>query len=89
MVARMNSQYTLSTKLFFLFTFALLFTACTAGDAQFTEQNQAGFFYGLWHGVISFITLIIHLFNNGVMIYETSNTGGWYDFGFLVGVTSI
>jgi len=89
MEASMNSQYTLSIRFFFLFTFALLLTACTAGDAQFTEQNPAGFFYGLWHGIISFITLIIHIFNDGVMVYETTNTGGWYDFGFLIGVTSI
>lgn len=89
MEASMNSQHILSIKLLFLFCLVLLFTACTAGDAQFTEQNQAGFFYGLWHGVISFITLIVHIFNDGVMVYETTNTGGWYDFGFLIGVTSI
>ena len=85
----MNSQYTLNIKLFFLLSFVLLFTACTAGDAQFTEQEPAGFLHGLWHGVISFITLIIHIFNSGVMVYEITNTGGWYDFGFLLGVTSI
>ena len=89
MEASMNSQFKLSIRFFFLFSFVLLFTACTAGDAQFTEINQAGFFYGLWHGIISFITLIVHIFNDGVMVYETTNTGGWYDFGFLVGVTSI
>ena len=89
METNMYSQYKLSIRLFFLFSLALIFTACTAGDAQFTEINQAGFFYGLWHGVISFITLIIHIFNDGIMVYETTNTGGWYDFGFLIGVTSI
>lgn len=85
----MDAQYTLSSRLYFLFSFTFLLTACTAGDAQFTDQNQAGFFYGLWHGVISFITLIIHIFNDGVMVYEKMNTGGWYDLGFLIGVTSI
>ena len=89
MEAIMNSQHKLSTKFLFLFSFVLLLTACTAGDAQFSEQEPAGFFYGIWHGIISFITLIIHIFNDGVMVYETSNTGGWYDFGFLFGVTSI
>lgn len=85
----MNLQYTLKIRLFFLLSFFFLFTACTAGDAQFTEQEPAGFFYGLWHGVISFVTLIIHIFNDGVMVYETTNTGGWYDFGFLIGAVSI
>lgn len=82
----MNSY---NIKYFPLFSFVIFLTACTAGDAQFTEQSPAGFFYGLWHGVISFISLIIHLFNDGVLVYETNNTGGWYDFGFLVGVSSV
>jgi hypothetical protein len=82
----MNSY---NIKYFLLFSFVIFLTACTAGDAQFTEQSPAGFFYGLWHGVISFISLIIHLFNDGVLVYETNNTGGWYDFGFLIGVSSV
>ena len=89
MESDMNLRYKSNIKLFFLFPFVLLLTSCTAGDVQFTEQSQAGFLYGLWHGVISFITLIIHIFNDGIMVYETNNTGGWYDFGFLLGVTSI
>lgn len=35
------------------------------------------------------ITLIIHIFNHGVRIYEIQNTGGWYDLGFLLGVICI
>jgi len=89
METNMNSSDTTNVKLVLLLSVVLLFTACSAGDTQFTEQNKAGFFYGLWHGIISFITLIIHIFNDGVMVYETTNTGGWYDFGFLAGVTSI
>ena len=85
----MNLQNNLSIKLLYLFSVVLILTSCTAGDVQFTEQSQAGFFYGLWHGVISFFTLIIHIFNDGILVYETNNTGGWYDFGFLIGVTSI
>ncbi|WP_373033852.1 hypothetical protein, partial [Sulfurovum sp.] len=56
-----------------------LFTACTAGDVQFVQVEPAGFWYGLWHGMISFITLIIHIFNENVSVYEVNNTGGWYD----------
>ena len=85
----MDSQNTQSFRLFLLFSFVLFLTSCTAGDAQFTEQAPAGFLYGLWHGVISVITLIIHVFNDGVLVYESTNSGGWYDFGFLIGVTSI
>lgn len=73
-------------KLVVLIPFLLLLTACVAGDAQFTQDNPAGFWYGLWHGAISVISLIIHLFNENFAVYEMNNVGGWYDFGFLLGV---
>lgn len=66
-----------------------LFSACTAGDAQFVQGEPAGFWYGLWHGMIAFVTLIIHIFNPDVAVYEVHNTGGWYDFGFLLGVIMV
>ena len=69
-----------------LIPLVLLLGACAAGDAQFTPATPAGFWYGLWHGVISVISLIIHVFNESITVYETDNTGGWYDFGFLLGV---
>jgi hypothetical protein len=65
---------------------ALLLTSCAAGDSSFAPESPAGFWYGLWHGVISFISLVIHIFNDHVVVYEVNNTGGWYDFGFLLGV---
>ena len=85
----MNSHQFLSFRLLILIPLMLLLTACAAGDAQFTSETPAGFWYGLWHGVISFISLIIHLFNDSVAVYELNNTGGWYDFGFLLGVICI
>ena len=48
--------------------------------------DPAGFFAGLWHGVISPLTFIVSLFDDGVAIYELNNRGGWYDLGFLMGV---
>ncbi|MCW8988633.1 MAG: hypothetical protein OQK75_13290 [Gammaproteobacteria bacterium] len=78
-----------SFNLFMSLPLLLLLTSCTAGDTQFTTENPAGFWYGLWHGVISIISMIIHIFNDSVAVYEVNNTGGWYDFGFLVGVISI
>jgi len=49
----------------------------------------AGFWRGLWNGVISPITFIISLFNRKVQIYEVHNNGGWYNFGFLLGVMAV
>lgn len=85
----MNSQNSRLFKLLFLIPFLLLISSCTAGDPQFTQENPAGFWYGLWHGIIAVIALIIHVFNENVGVYEIHNTGGWYDFGFLMGVIFI
>lgn len=85
----MKPQAILNLKGFLIFLFVFLLTACTAGAEQFNADSPAGFWYGIWHGVISFISLIVHLFNETVMIYESNNTGGWYDFGFLIGVSSV
>ena len=79
----------LSFNLLALIPLVFLLASCAAGDNQFTSDNPAGFWFGLWHGVISFISLIIHLFNDSVAVYELNNTGGWYDFGFLLGVICI
>jgi hypothetical protein len=82
----MDQNKTISYKPLISISFLLLLTACAAGNAQFTVETPAGFWYGLWHGIISFISLIIHIFNSDVMVYEVNNTGGWYDFGFLLGI---
>ncbi len=76
-------------KQFILIAMFLTITSCAAGDSQFTTDNPAGFWYGIWHGVISVVTLIIHVFNDQISVYEINNTGGWYDFGFLLGVIGI
>lgn len=67
----------------------LLVTSCAAGDVQFSQDNPADFWWGLWHGIISVISLVVHLFNDSVVVYEIDNTGAWYDFGFLLGVILI
>ncbi len=81
--------YNFPIKLLIFIPLLLMLTSCTAGDAQFTQDTPAGFWYGLWHGVISFISLIIHIFNENVTVYEINNTGGWYDFGFLIGIITV
>ena len=85
----MKTQNFLTLKLLLLIPLLLLLSACAAGNEQFTAESPAGFWYGLWHGIISVITLIIHIFNENVLVYEANNTGGWYDFGFLLGVIGI
>jgi hypothetical protein len=48
-----------------------------------------GFWNGLWHGIISPVTFIVSLFKERVAIYAVNNNGGWYDFGFMLGISII
>lgn len=50
-----------------------------------SEGKIAGFWLGIWHGLISPITFIISLFSKTVRLYEVHNNGGWYNFGFVIG----
>ncbi len=65
--------------------------ACAAGPnpASTGGPDAAGFWLGLWQGLISPITFIVSLFNDQVSIYEVHNNGNWYDFGFMLGVASV
>jgi len=70
---------------------AVALAACAAGPNPALDSppssggEAAGFFPGLWHGIISPITFLISLFTDDVNIYEVHNSGNWYDFGFVLG----
>jgi len=71
-----------------------LLAGCTAGtnpsvDIPNIDGDIAGFWTGLWHGLISCVTFVISLFTDKVNIYELHNSGNWYDFGFILGVSII
>lgn len=68
----------------------LALAACAPGvnpsvDIAPAEGDVAGFWMGVWHGIIAPITFIISLFTENVRLYEVHNNGGWYDFGFVLG----
>jgi hypothetical protein len=46
-----------------------------------------GFFGGLWHGLVAPFALVGSLFAK-VRIYAFPNSGGWYDLGFVLGVSA-
>jgi len=69
----------------------MAFLGCTAGPNQMTgspddEGKVAGFWKGLWHGFIVLFSFIVSLFRDNVRIYEVHNNGGWYNFGYLLGI---
>ena len=70
-----------------LFAAALALSACAA-----TQQSDAvapgapGFLLGLWHGFIFPVAWIVSLFVDKVAVYAVPNNGGWYDFGYFLGI---
>ncbi|MBN2086260.1 MAG: hypothetical protein JW748_13655 [Anaerolineales bacterium] len=44
---------------------------------------------GIWHGIISPVTLVVSFFNPNVQMYEVRNDGSPYNLGFLVGVAIV
>ena len=66
----------------------LLLAACFPGNERYTYEQPAGFFWGIWHGLIAIFTLIGSIFSDHVTIYESYNTGFFYNLGFLIGVGS-
>ena len=68
----------------------LVVTACAPGvnpeiGTAPDPGDVAGFWLGLWHGIIAPVTFVISLFTDNVNLYEVHNNGNWYDFGFVVG----
>jgi len=70
--------------LLILFTM-LAITGCVPGDARYVER-PAGFLWGVWHGWIAPVSLIVQIFNPLVRVYEANNVGWWYDFGFYIAI---
>lgn len=68
---------------------ALLVSACASQiDAGISEgAGVPGFWWGLWHGFIFPWSWIGSLFSPDIAVYAVPNTGGWYDFGFFLGIT--
>jgi hypothetical protein len=63
--------------------------AADPGHPASPVDSPAGFWKGLWHGLIILFTFVISLFNDSVGIYEVNNTGNLYNLGYLLGVIII
>jgi len=60
-------------------------TGCIPNEVP--SADTAGFLSGIWHGWIAPFSLIASLFTNA-RIYETNNTGFFYDLGFYMAIIS-
>jgi len=64
----------------------IFMTGCVPGHQRFTNEDPAGFFWGVWHGWIAPISLVIGFFDRNVRIYEPDNSGWFYDLGFYISI---
>ncbi|MGB3341708.1 MAG: hypothetical protein WBB37_09540 [bacterium] len=69
---------------------AFVILSCAPGNERWDQEinpgHDAGFWAGIWHGLIVVITFVISLFTREVDIYEVSNTGWLYNLGYLIGL---
>ena len=66
---------------------ALALAACAAQQSGSAIAPEApGFLLGLWHGFIFPVAWVFSLFTPRVAVYAVPNNGGWYDFGYFVGI---
>lgn len=65
------------------------FTAAGRNELENTANEKgeiAGFWRGLWHGLIAPVAFVMLLFKDNVGVYEAHNNGKWYNFGFILGL---
>ena len=65
---------------------ALTLTSCAHQIQTAITPTAPGFFYGLWHGFIFPVAWLLSLVMPDVAVYAVPNNGGWYDFGYFLGI---
>jgi hypothetical protein len=58
-------------------------------DTADAYGRVAGILRGIWHGIISPVTLVLSFVNQGWQMYEVHNDGSQYNLGFLLGVAIV
>lgn len=64
----------------------LLLAGCATQVAGTVKPDAPGFLFGLVQGFIAPVTFVISLFQPDVSVYSVPNNGGWYNFGFVLGI---
>jgi hypothetical protein len=78
----------LTIQIVFVLLTVFLLSACA--EAQHIDACKTGHTYGflggLWHGIIAPFSFVCSLFMDNVAVWAVNNNGGWYAFGFLIGI---
>jgi hypothetical protein len=71
----------------------LLLASCATQVPSVVEDmpETPGSFAGLWHGMTFPIAWFFSLFADygDIAVYAVPNNGGWYNFGYFIGVTAL
>ena len=67
--------------------FALTACAHQIPEGVSHTPHTPGFWWGLWHGFVFPWAWIGSMFNPRIAVYAVPNNGGWYDFGYFLGIT--
>jgi hypothetical protein len=49
--------------------------------------QPAGFFLGVWQGIIVILAFIVSWFDTNITIYQVGNDGFWYNLGYILGLS--
>ena len=64
----------------------LALLACARQSAAAVVAGSPGFLQGLWDGFVFPFAWVVSLFVPEVAVYAVPNNGGWYDFGYFLGI---
>ena len=67
-------------------TLPVLLAGCATQMHGTVAPQAPGFLFGLVQGFIAPFTFVISLFDHDVAVYAVPNNGGWYNFGFVLGI---
>jgi len=91
-----NEKMTTWVILFFIVLTLLAFLMTGCADVtpvqeciQVAGGHTYGFWGGLWHGMIAGWSWVGSWFSNDIAVWAINNNGGWYTFGFLLGIGSL
>ena len=75
-------------KLIIVIIIIIVFSGCA--DVVVVDEcltpDRYGFLGGFWHGMVAPISFIGTLLSDDIAMYAINNNGGWYDFGFWLGI---
>jgi hypothetical protein len=78
-------------KMYFVLAIIVLLSLSSCADVGINQTgcltgHVYGFWGGLWHGIIAPFSFFGSLIWDDISMYAVNNNGGWYDFGFVLGV---